>query len=510
MTIQDIIRKTLQQIKQRNLTLTPDVYSEYFCQEAKRAKVIVEDCQKFEKFVNQLPSDIKKMVKKRDVQNVDQLVRLLAAELTRTDAKKSGEIIQAYVLLTKRLLQVIELLHDRTASKMAKVDRDKIASFLDKVEIDAIRDHWNNFVIDYDDSFLDRLDIYCKVDKSDLEAMVDAIIECIKSKKSDISLQEVAQIVIASMTPSIASGMDDELATISNQIRSNPELLTSKAMIDDLKYMIQKRIELDKKAVVKQITELDSVIEHISSTLVNVINWGDNNHKAIRAIQGELGSIDLKADSFEVIHAKLIAIANSLESETKNLNEEMHNSHEEVNALRKRVKILEEALRKERKRSTTDPLTNLPNRRAIDDFISKQESAYKRYGDNYAVVLFDIDHFKSVNDTYGHDAGDVILASFGKLLRRYSRDLDFVGRWGGEEFLVVLPKTDKKGALQFAEKLREIVKKSKFMYKDTRIPITVSGGVADRASHSSIESMLKQADENLYKAKKGGRNKVVN
>jgi len=312
------------------------------------------------------------------------------------------------------------------------------------------------------------------------------------------------------MTPSIASGMNDELATVSNQIRSNPELLTSKAMIDDLKYMIQKRVDLDKKAVVKQITELDSVIEQISLTLVNVINWGDNNHKAIRAIQGELGSIDLKADSFKVIHAKLIAIANSLESETKNLNEEMHNSHEEVNELRKRVKVLEEALRKERKRSTTDPLTNLPNRRAIDDFISKQESAYKRYGDNYAVVLFDIDYFKSVNDTYGHDAGDVILASFGKLLRRYSRDIDFVGRWGGEEFLVVLPKTDNKGARQFAEKLRKIVKKSKFMYKDTRIPITVSGGVADRASHSSVESMLKQADENLYKAKKGGKNKVVN
>ena len=222
MTIQDIIRKTLQQIKQKNLTLTPDVFSEHFCQEAKRARVIVEDCQKFEKFVNQLPTDIKKMVKKRDVQNVDQLVRLLASELTRTDTKKSSEIIQAYVLLAKRLLQVIELLHDRKAAKMAKEDRDKIASFLDRVEIDAIRDHWNNFVIDYDDSFLDRLNAYCKIDKNDLEAIVDAVIECIKSKKSDTSLDEVAQIVIASMTPSIASGMNDELATISNQIRSNP------------------------------------------------------------------------------------------------------------------------------------------------------------------------------------------------------------------------------------------------------------------------------------------------
>ena len=510
MTIQDIIRNTLRHIKEKNLTLTPDVYSEYFCQEARRAKVIVEDCQKIEKFVKQLPNDIKKMIKSRDVKNIDQLVRLLTSELVRIDTKNSGDAIQAYVLLVKRLLQVIESLHNRTAAKMAKEDRDRIDAFLERVEVDAIRDHWNSFVIDYDDSFLDRLDTYCKIDKSDLEAIVDAIVECIKSKRGDTSFEEIAQIVIASMAPSLASGMNDELATVANQIRSNPELLTSKAMIDDLKCMVKKRVELDKKAVVKQITELDSVIEHINSTLVNVINWGDSNHKAICTIQGELEGIDLKSDSFDVVHAKLLAIANSLESETKNLSKEMRNSHDEVSEFRRRIKVLEEELRKERKISSTDTLTKLPNRRAIDDFLAKQEQIYKRYKDNYAVIIFDIDHFKSVNDTYGHDAGDIILASFGKLLRRYSRDLDFIGRWGGEEFLVVLPKADKKDTIRFADKLREIVKKSKFMYKDTRIPITVSGGVADRVNHDSMESMLKSADENLYKAKNSGRNKVVN
>ncbi len=124
-------------------------------------------------------------------------------------------------------------------------------------------------------------------------------------------------------------------------------------------------------------------------------------------------------------------------------------------------------------------------------------------------MLFDIDHFKSVNDTYGHDAGDVILSSFGKMLRRYSREVDFVGRWGGEEFLVVLPKTGREGAVRFAEKLREVVSKSKFMYKDVRIPITISGGIADRKSSQDMEDMLKRADENLYFAKESGRNKIA-
>jgi len=137
------------------------------------------------------------------------------------------------------------------------------------------------------------------------------------------------------------------------------------------------------------------------------------------------------------------------------------------------------------------------------------EAAFKRYKDNYSVVLFDLDHFKSVNDTYGHDAGDMILASFAKMLRRYSRELDIVGRWGGEEFMVILPKTDREGAYRFAQKLREVAEKSKFLYRGRRIPVTVSGGVADRVSYPDVESMLKAADEKLYMAKEGGRNRVV-
>jgi len=217
----------------------------------------------------------------------------------------------------------------------------------------------------------------------------------------------------------------------------------------------------------------------------------------------------LGIDSFEVIHAKLQAIAGSLEMETRILSDEMKQSREDVMELRQKVRVLEDALRRERKKSKTDMLTKLPNRRAIDDFLSGQEAGFKRYGDNYAVVLFDIDHFKLVNDTYGHDVGDVILASFGKMLRRYSRELDFVGRWGGEEFLVVLPKADGEGACKFAEKLRDIVSKSKFIYKGTRIRVTISGGVADRASSESMEAVLKCADRNLYNAKAGGRNRIV-
>jgi diguanylate cyclase len=102
----------------------------------------------------------------------------------------------------------------------------------------------------------------------------------------------------------------------------------------------------------------------------------------------------------------------------------------------------------------------------------------------------------------------VILKSLGLLFKRYARDIDMIGRFGGEEFVAILPNTDKNGAYTFAEKIKEIVQKTKFMYKNTRIPVTISGGVAERKEVSSKEEVLKKADKRLYLAKNSGRNRI--
>ena len=181
---------------------------------------------------------------------------------------------------------------------------------------------------------------------------------------------------------------------------------------------------------------------------------------------------------------------------------------EEIESLKAKIRSLERKVKKLEKEVKTDFLTNIANKKAIEEELKKQESAYKRYGTNYSLVFFDIDHFKNINDTYGHDAGDVILKSLGLLFRRYARDVDTIGRFGGEEFIAILPNTNKEGAYRFAEKLREIIQKTKFMYKNTRINVTISAGVASRDEVSSKEELLKKADERLYLAKKNGRNRV--
>ena len=148
----------------------------------------------------------------------------------------------------------------------------------------------------------------------------------------------------------------------------------------------------------------------------------------------------------------------------------------------------------------TDPLTGVHNRRGLDDALSAQFALMGRYNSIFSVTIFDIDHFKQVNDQQGHLHGDRVLQELARLLDESIRETDAIARYGGEEFVVVMPQTDLQGACVFSERLRAIVQK--------RLAITVSGGVAMAAEGESAESLIARADAALYSAKGAGRNSV--
>lgn len=156
--------------------------------------------------------------------------------------------------------------------------------------------------------------------------------------------------------------------------------------------------------------------------------------------------------------------------------------------------------------SSTDKLTGLHNRLKLDEMFAYELSQAQRYEKSFSVLLIDIDRFKDVNDTYGHQVGDQILVEFSKLLKRNSRSTESLGRWGGEEFLVILPETTADGAMAFAEKIRQLVGAHEFPVAGT---VTCSIGVSTFHKNDSRESMLDRADKALYCAKGKGRNAVL-
>ncbi|MBG0753900.1 GGDEF domain-containing protein [Vibrio cidicii] len=157
--------------------------------------------------------------------------------------------------------------------------------------------------------------------------------------------------------------------------------------------------------------------------------------------------------------------------------------------------------------SLLDPLTNLYNRRAMEDMVPRELSRVERTHSELSIILLDIDHFKQVNDQYGHQVGDVTLSGIGQLLNTHLRGQDLSFRIGGEEFLILLPDTNLDSALVVAEKLRQIMSETQFSAKQQE-PCTASFGVAQLLQHDEWDSLLNRADAALYLAKRKGRNRV--
>ena len=162
------------------------------------------------------------------------------------------------------------------------------------------------------------------------------------------------------------------------------------------------------------------------------------------------------------------------------------------------------------KQAATDALTGLLNRRVLEDRLKIEQQRAQRYGKAFSLLLLDIDHFKKVNDTYGHVAGDAVLKALAAVLVHQTRDIDSVARFGGEEFVIALPETDEGGAKVVAERIRKAISRTPFALPDGHeIGVTVSIGIACFPhSAGNIEAMLERADQALYLAKNTGRNRV--
>ncbi|MZH02933.1 MAG: diguanylate cyclase, partial [Nitrospinae bacterium] len=160
--------------------------------------------------------------------------------------------------------------------------------------------------------------------------------------------------------------------------------------------------------------------------------------------------------------------------------------------------------------SRIDPLTGISNRRDILEVLNNEQSRYERYGKTYSVIMGDIDYFKKINDQYGHDTGDYILKGVANVLKNEIRKVDFIARWGGEEFQMILPETNLVGGANVAELMLKALWNERCEFFANKISVSMSFGVNCHTGEGMmLEDLLKIADDRLYKAKERGRNQVV-
>lgn len=252
-------------------------------------------------------------------------------------------------------------------------------------------------------------------------------------------------------------------------------------------------------------SELNLLVDAFHSSLKSmhdVIEESGSDSSELQKVQALL-SQDLPDDP-KAAHAMLQEARNNLlqagqkiGKATETLRKTMHDNLENMQQLSSKLEQAESMAR-------NDPLTGLANRRKLAEFFEKLDRSTPN-----SFVMVDIDHFKSFNDTYGHDTGDIILTTLAKILKDSVRLTDLVARLGGEEFCIVFPATQQNVALELGEKLREAVEIYPFDTTQGKLHVTISLGVAEHQANESYASWLKRADKALYRAKAEGRNRII-
>jgi len=509
MTINGIIKKAIERLKDENKLLTPEYYSEAFCKEAKLAGMIIEECNQVDKYAKTLNKEFQVELKLYRLKTTQELMRYLISKLNRMNPTNCAELLIENQLLTKRILEAVELLHNKEAAELAGKSIDLLSiPNASKEQFSTYRQAWVNFITNYDDSFFNHLKSMGKVYYKDLKSTIENLSEE-KSITKEGNLKQIAAIIIASLVPSIASSINEKIAKISDSLRKNPEILTMHSIEQELKAAIKLRIALDKNTLKAMFRSLDSVLDKLSLQLIGMIEKSDQSNTEIKDIKRDLENLNKQNNlDFKTAHNRLYTIAVALEENTVALSKDLKAHDNEVKLLGKKIEGLEKELEDAKQSSREDFLTKLFNRRALDDYMVIKENEFTRYGRNYSVVMLDIDHFKKVNDTFGHEAGDAVLTAFAAILKKDCRTVDIVGRYGGEEFLAILSETDLEGGVVFAEKVRAHVEEAKFMYQNQRIDVTLSAGVSMRSKFPSYKATINSADEKLYLAKQNGRNRV--
>lgn len=159
--------------------------------------------------------------------------------------------------------------------------------------------------------------------------------------------------------------------------------------------------------------------------------------------------------------------------------------------------------------STMDGLTQAHNRRYLVDNLDREISRARRYSRDLSIIILDLDHFKRINDIFGHLAGDHVLKQLTSAIKLQIRLEDILARYGGEEFVIILPEVDTEGAIKCAEKIRQLIEDTEFNFEGARLPVTISLGIASCTSETAdAADLIQKADEKLYDAKHKGRNRV--
>ena len=356
-----------------------------------------------------------------------------------------------------------------------------------------------------------ELDIGDQDDSDDIQHVRDRLANLLYQIQSQIALPERAEARAESLLA---------------QAHASREWEQVQAILDEVAHLIVAAVgrgQRDFKAFLSGLDErLVRIQSQFDSGALDLSSWREVTEHYDRQLHRELDDMGSRADTATDLSGLKSTVQEHLERLTatldeyreagvareERLREEVRNLQDRVNAMEDESREVQKELQEERRRATTDTLTQLPNREALEERLQEEYKRWERYREPASLAMVDIDYFKTINDTYGHLAGDKVLQLLSKALRENLREPDYIARYGGEEFIVVLPATAAETAREVLDKLRERIRGLPFHFRHEQVEVTLSGGVVGFMEVNNPYVLVDIADRALYRAKEEGRNRI--
>ncbi|GGX48212.1 GGDEF domain-containing protein [Saccharospirillum salsuginis] len=328
-------------------------------------------------------------------------------------------------------------------------------------------------------------------------------------------------------TLAILGDEDGALRSLASRLEPLPDWSTLDHLAAETISLIQQRLDAEKGQFEHYLNELNSKLERINA----LISEGGQSMSALNELNEDLGrNVDAQlnrarqeisdASNLEQLRESLnhsldglLTLLNDFQSRTGKSLQDMTQRQDELNeqlqALQEDNHRLIQQVTHERELSMRDPLTQLPNRHGFELRLRDEMARNSRYGHPVSLALIDVDHFKRINDQFGHLAGDKVLKILAKQMDDQIRETDYLARFGGEEFILLLPQTAQEDAFVAVEKVRQHISECPFNFQGKPVQITVSMGVTEYQTDEGLETWMHRADEALYRSKDEGRNRTT-
>ena len=297
MTINEIVKETISSLSKNRTIMTPENYAKMFCVVAKEKGVLVEDCQGMGRFIEKLNPSLQEDLGKYSVKTSDELITYLSATLNRLMGQSEGKQSLLLIALVKQLLKALTLLHNKEAKELSLASLERIEHLAEANTFTLVREKWEAFVAGADRGSIEKLKAYYDVSSEDFSEIVEELILLAHAKDDRTILEPLVTVILASLEPSIATSMEDSLATLRYELKNSPNILSTQEVQEEIQALIKERISLDKKSVKERITSLDTLLGDVSSKIINMIDKSNLSREKIKDIKTELISLDYSKHS---------------------------------------------------------------------------------------------------------------------------------------------------------------------------------------------------------------------